>query len=98
MLYQNDRHGPAVRFLVQSCDLGARACKAANAAGLNEADVTLDPKNEMWKTLTAHLPKRWELLGDCYLKIDDRRVSSPLPVICRTIRHAINAARLWCLS
>lgn len=67
-LYQKNSYGMAIRFLLQACELSTTACK--NAKGIT---IPHD-YNESIQTLAAHIPQRWEVLGDCYIKIGECEV------------------------
>jgi separase len=75
-LYQDDKYAAAVRFLVHACDLGTRACSVANELGVSDSNPGTGPTSDSWGSFKTSLPKRWELLGDCYIKIGDRQASS----------------------
>ncbi len=68
-LYQASRYGNAVPFLVQSCTLGERALHIPRSSG-----ETTESREKEWKQLEDQLYRRWELLGVCYSKNEDRKV------------------------
>jgi separase len=69
LLYQEERYGPAVRFLKEGCGLGERALRM-HGGGLGRAVE----REEVWVALEQQLYRRWELLGVCYIKMGDRKV------------------------
>jgi separase len=68
----------AVRFLKEGCALGERALVLRRRGG-DEIEQTGGEGNgvEGWKLLREQLYRRWELLGICYSKMGERRVSIP---------------------
>lgn len=70
-LYQDGKYAGAVRFLKEGCILGVKAL------GLwrKEDSEKSGKGDEGWKLLKEQLYRRWELLGVCYSKMGDRRVS-----------------------
>lgn len=73
--YQEDNYATAARFLVQACELGTRACRIAGDLSIEESEAG-GTSGDSWSVFKACLPKRWELLGECYMRIGDRQVSS----------------------
>ena len=71
-LYQASRYGFAIRFLDQSCALGERALKMYREASSLPID---DRSEESWSQLEEQLWRRWEILGVCHSKTEDRKVS-----------------------
>lgn len=75
-LYQAERHGSAIGFLKDASVLGVRALERRRPLKGKEAEEGKAEKvEEWWKQLEEQLYRRWELLGVCYLKIGDRKVS-----------------------
>lgn len=80
MLYQKEKYGAGSRFLRQGCVLGREAlmlwskCQLEGVGGAVEEDKEGE-KEGVWKSLQDGMGKRWELLGVCYSKIGDRKVS-----------------------
>jgi separase len=71
-LYQGGKYGSAVRFLREACTLGVKALNMRRVDRVGgEGKV-----EEGWRQLEDQLYRRWELLGVCYSKIGDRKVSS----------------------
>jgi separase len=78
-LYQDGKYAAAARFLREGCTLGGRALSmnGAECETEIEAKAKSKPENDAgWMLLKEQLFRRWELLGICYMKIGDRRVSS----------------------
>jgi separase len=81
-LYQAGRHGAAIGFLVNGCNLGQEALslhvaellKDSNSNGSRESNAADRRETDGWKQLEEQLYRRWELLGVCYVKIGDRKV------------------------
>lgn len=72
-LYQDRKYAAAVRFL-KGCALGRRALSLRACEG--EGDDKGPRKGEDgWKLLKEQLFRRRELLGICFAKMGDRRVS-----------------------
>jgi hypothetical protein len=71
MLYQGGKCGSAVRFLKEGCGLGGEALRMWRQADANRNGKA----DEVWKLLEEQLFRRWELLGVCYSKIGERKVS-----------------------
>lgn len=80
MLYQKEKYGAGSRFLRQGCVLGREAlmlwgkCQLEGVGGDVEEGKEGE-KEGAWKSLHDGMRKRWELLGVCYSKIGDRKVS-----------------------
>lgn len=84
-MYQSGKHGAAIGFLKEGCALGVKALILRRGAGAGSAIVACggeededqaDKKvEEGWKQLEEGMYRRWELLGVCYSKIGDRKVS-----------------------
>lgn len=82
-LYKADKHGGAIRFLKQGCIVGTRALNLyVGQGGVDMTSGELDAQEkenvrnkEGWKQLEEQLFRRYELLGVCYLKIGDRKLS-----------------------
>lgn len=73
-LYQDGKYAVAVRFLKEGCALGGRALRMRTCQG--EAESKDQGKGEEgWELLKEQLFRRWELLGICFAKMGDRRVS-----------------------
>ncbi|KAK2461139.1 hypothetical protein APHAL10511_006666 [Amanita phalloides] len=82
-LYQADKHGAAIAFLVDACKLGQRALSMhlvdrgkagrSNCGGRDESAANEQREADGWKQLEEQLYRRWELLGVCYSKMGDRR-------------------------
>ncbi|KAF8591367.1 hypothetical protein K439DRAFT_1627079 [Ramaria rubella] len=70
--YQHSDYAGAIRFLVPACESGATTCEMVKGLIIDN-DVSTGPENGTWMALRNHLPRRWEVLGDCYLKIGDRK-------------------------
>jgi separase len=76
-MYQAERHGTAIGFLKDACVLGVKALdtwkreSSVNGDGERKGEKA----GEGWRQLEEQLYRRWELLGVCYSKIGDRRVS-----------------------
>lgn len=74
-LYQDEKYGYAIRFLVPACESGTRVCDM-----VKDADSTADSgsafSSDSWTLFKVSLSKRWELLGDCYMRIGDQQVGS----------------------
>lgn len=68
-LYQASRYGNAVPFLIHSCTLGEKALHLPRSSG-----ETTESREKEWKQLEDQLYRRWELLGVCYTKNEDRKV------------------------
>ncbi|GJE92064.1 cysteine peptidase C50 [Phanerochaete sordida] len=68
ILYQATQHSHAARFLMQSCSLGEKALSIYRSAGPAEAE-----KQEPWNQLEDQMYRRWEILGVCHSKTDDRK-------------------------
>jgi separase len=76
-LYQGGKHVGAVRFLKEGCALGGKALVIRFGGGGDEGRGGGEEKGEEgWKLLREQLYRRWELLGICYSKMGDRRVST----------------------
>ena len=75
-LYQDDNYAAAVRFLVHACELGTKACGITRNLCVKESESGIVPAGDSWSFFKTYLPKRWELLGDCYMRIGDRQASS----------------------
>lgn len=85
MLYQKDKHGASGRFLKQGCVLGREAVRLWKRCQLEGEDAREDDEElkegerdgekGVWQSLADGMGKRWELLGVCYSKIGDRKVS-----------------------
>ena len=77
IMYQADRHGTAVGFLKDACTLGVQALgvRKKKPIGDEKGDDRKDKAEEGWCQLEEQLYRRWELLGVCYSKIGDRKVS-----------------------
>ena len=75
-LYQDGKYVGAVRFLKEGCALGGRALVLCRRGG-DEIEQTGGEGNgvEGWKLLREQFYRRWELLGICYSKMGERRVS-----------------------
>jgi separase len=71
-LYQDGKYVGAVKFLKEGCALGRRALVLRGDEGGGE-----DKGEEGWRLLREQLYRRWELLGICYSKMGERRVSIP---------------------
>ncbi|KXN84922.1 Separin [Leucoagaricus sp. SymC.cos] len=69
--YQAGQHGPAVPFLKEACNLGAKALSRRSKAKNDGEEKARE--QEGWKQLEETLFRRWELLGICYMKIGDRK-------------------------
>lgn len=85
-LCHEGRYGPAARFLREGCALGARALAMwrhvirdgeKGWTDGNGGTTEKEKGEEGWRQLEAQLFRRWELLGVCYVKIGERRVSRP---------------------
>jgi separase len=77
-LYQDGKHVGAVRFLKEGCALGGRALVLRGRGGDEVEQTEGEGKGEEgWKLLREQLYRRWELLGICYSKMGERRVSIP---------------------
>ncbi|KAI6117301.1 peptidase family C50-domain-containing protein [Pisolithus croceorrhizus] len=82
-LYKADKHGGAIRFLKQGCIVGTRALNLyAGQGGVDMTSGEFDAQEkenernkEGWQQLEEQLFRRYELLGVCYLKIGDRKLS-----------------------
>jgi separase len=74
ILYQNSKHGGAVRFLKEACALGARALHIRTGVIQDEGEG--GEQEDGWKQLEEQLYRRWELLAVCYSKIGDLKVAS----------------------
>ena len=72
-LYQAMRYGSAVPFLVESCQLGAKALRLPR----QRPEQVNEAREKEWKQLEEQLFRRWELLGVCYSKNGDRKVGQP---------------------
>jgi separase len=71
-LYQEGIPAPAIRFLKEACVLGMRALGVYRSGGrVNESESA----GVGWRLLENQLYRRWELLGICYSKVGDRKVS-----------------------
>jgi separase len=75
-LYQHEKYGHAVRFLVEACELGTRVCSMVRDIDRSANDPGSASSSDSWTTFKVGLPKRWELLGDCYMRIGDRQAGS----------------------
>lgn len=69
-LYQANRYGNAVPFLVESCELGAKALRLPRPA----SETPNESREKEWQLLEEQLFRRWEILGVCYSKNGDRKV------------------------
>ncbi|KAI6000295.1 peptidase family C50-domain-containing protein [Pisolithus orientalis] len=82
-LYKADKHGGAIRFLKQGCIVGTRALSLYTSQGkvdttngeFDSQEKEGERNKEGWKQLEEQLFRRYELLGVCYLKIGDRKLS-----------------------
>ncbi|KAI6148818.1 peptidase family C50-domain-containing protein [Pisolithus tinctorius] len=82
-LYKADKHGGAIRFLKQGCIVGTRALSLYTSQGkvdttngeFDSQEKESERNKEGWKQLEEQLFRRYELLGVCYLKIGDRKLS-----------------------
>ena len=72
-LYKTDRHGFAIRFLLQVCPLSNRAHEHFCGSPAAETTSDADKDREIWATHRSQTYRRWELLGICYVKTGDRR-------------------------
>lgn len=77
-LYQAGRHATAVRFVKRACELGKEAVNLRRSNPLPHEEDLKDA--EAWRTLEDGLFRRWELLGVCYSKMEDRKVCTVLPL------------------
>lgn len=82
VLYQAGRHGAAVGFLKDGCEIGVKALalREPSPAKPNNPDSETPSKEQIraeegWKQLEEGLFRRWELLAVCHSKIGDRKVS-----------------------
>ena len=74
ILYQGMRYGNAVPFLLESCTLGSKALSLPRSV----SESTTETRRKEWVQLEEQLYRRWELLGVCYSKNNDRRVCPSL--------------------
>ena len=84
-LYQGGKYGAAIGFLVDGCKLGQKALSMHRSVPQNVKNPSSDDDDEVtatnqreadgWRQLEEQLYRRWELLGVCYAKIGDRKVS-----------------------
>ncbi|KAJ6597043.1 cysteine peptidase C50 [Mycena vulgaris] len=73
-LYQAGKHGAAIRYLQDGCNLGMMALNMHTDRVI--AGKEDEPKMaEGWRQLEEQLWRRWELLGVCYSKIGDRKLA-----------------------
>ncbi|KAL5499098.1 ESP1 [Sanghuangporus vaninii] len=72
-LYKAERHGFAIRFLLQACPLSIRASDHYSQSIATEPPSDSDKDREVWSTHRSQTYRRWELLGVCYVKTGDRR-------------------------
>lgn len=72
-LYQAERHGSAIGFLKDGCELGVKALDLRKTSVSNQMEGG-GKKEDAWKQLEEQLYRRWQLLGVCYSKIGDRKV------------------------
>jgi separase len=78
-LYQAGRHGPAIPFLKEACTMGTKAL-VHRLKETNDGEEKVR-EQQGWKQLEETLFRRLELLGICYIKIGDRKVSSSSPFL-----------------
>ncbi|EKM60615.1 uncharacterized protein PHACADRAFT_203784 [Phanerochaete carnosa HHB-10118-sp] len=76
-LYQATQHSHAARFLEQSCSVGERALKMYRTTGRVEVE-----KQETWTQLEDQMYRRWEILGVCHSKTEDRKQAFEAFVSC----------------
>ncbi|KAI6127502.1 peptidase family C50-domain-containing protein [Pisolithus croceorrhizus] len=76
-LYKADKHGGAIRFLKQGCIVGMRALNFVRWTSdeVDAQEKENERNKEGWRQLEEQLFRRYELLGVCYLKIGDRKLS-----------------------
>lgn len=85
-LYRGEKYGLAIRFLLRACPLAQQSLERyeevtskASAMDPNgkkaQGDGDEDKDREVWANHKTQLYKRWELLGVCYAKLPDRKVS-----------------------
>ncbi|KAL5480941.1 ESP1 [Sanghuangporus weigelae] len=72
-LYKAERHGFAIRFLLQACPLSSRASDHYSQSFATEPPSDSGKDREVWSTHRSQTYRRWELLGVCYVKTGDRR-------------------------
>ncbi|KAF7338167.1 Cysteine peptidase C50 [Mycena venus] len=73
-LYQGGKYGATIRYLQDGCALGQKALDMHIVAATEGKED--EPKTgEAWRQLQEQLWRRWELLGVCYSKIGDRKLS-----------------------
>ncbi|KAJ3553303.1 hypothetical protein NM688_g3687 [Phlebia brevispora] len=73
-LYHATRYDFAVRFLNRSCALGELALKMYRVAGVREGGHSSTEKSDdSWGQLEDQLWRRWEILGVCHSKTEDRK-------------------------
>ncbi|KZT09299.1 uncharacterized protein LAESUDRAFT_696004 [Laetiporus sulphureus 93-53] len=73
VLYHADRFSHAVRFLIESCELGRMALRMHYSS--RSSKVGEDGDDEVWAQLEEQLWRRWELLGVCQAKTGDRKLA-----------------------
>ncbi|KAI6040844.1 peptidase family C50-domain-containing protein [Pisolithus marmoratus] len=82
-LYKADKYGGAIRFVKQGCIVGTRALSlyagqnGVDAIGgeFDAQDKESERNTEGWKQLEEQLFRRYQLLGVCYLKMGERKLS-----------------------
>lgn len=85
-LYKGEKYGLAIRFLKQACPLAKVSLERYEA--VTSVSSIEDPNGkksqvdgdevkdrEVWAIHKAQVYKRWELLGVCYAKLTNRKVS-----------------------
>jgi separase len=80
-LYQAGQYAQAIIFLVEGCRLGVMAIKAYHASSRMEDDSSVWKHEDAWKQLSDQLYRRWELLGACYARIGDHKVSNSISIM-----------------
>lgn len=73
-LYQINHYSHAVRFLTLCCNLTSQLWDSLTAIDTaSSAPTTIKLIEESRSYFRTALTKRWELLGDCYSKVGDRK-------------------------
>lgn len=74
-IYQAGHYSHAIRFFEKSCPTGEEAVKARLVGYKAGPGQAAGEREDQWTSLEDQLCRRWEILGVCYSKIGDRKVS-----------------------